>query len=108
MLVLFDQATPLPIRPYVKGHIVRTAFQQGWNKLKNGDLIAAAERAGFDVFVTTDKNIAYQQNLTERIIAIVVLGQQQWPRLQPFVQLVVDAVDAAGPSSFTEIEIPVN
>ena len=106
MLVLFDQATPVPIRPYLEGHTVRTAFQQGWDKLQNGELIAAAELAGFDLFLTTDKNMFYQQNLVHRKIAIVVLGQQQWPQLRPFIQRVVDAVNAANPGSFTEVEIP--
>jgi hypothetical protein len=83
MLVIFDQATPVPIRPYLEGHTARTAAQQGWDKLRNGDLLTAAEEAGFDLFVTTDKHMRYQQNLTSRKIAIVVLGQQQWPKLHP-------------------------
>jgi hypothetical protein len=60
MLVLFDQATPVPIRAWLEGHTVRTAFQQGWDKLKNGELLSAAEQAGFDLFLTTGKNIRYQ------------------------------------------------
>ena len=74
MRVLFDQATPLPIRAFLDQHSVSTASQQGWDKLKNGDLLTAAENAGFEVFLTTDKNIRYQQDLTRRKIAIVVLG----------------------------------
>jgi hypothetical protein len=50
MLILFDQSTPVPIRPYLERHTVRTAFQQGWDKLKNGELLTAAEEAGFDFF----------------------------------------------------------
>src|SRR5580658_6440376 len=106
MLVLFDQATPVPIRLYLEGHTVRTAFQQGWDKLKNGELLAEAEDAGFDLFLTTDKNMRYQQNLADRRIAVVVLGQQQWPHVRPRIQSVVDAVNAATPGSFTEVEIP--
>jgi hypothetical protein len=106
MLVLFDQGAPVPIRPYLQGHTVRTAFQQGWDKPKNGELLMAAEQAGFDLFLTIDKNIRYQQNLAHRRIAIVVLGQQQWPLLRPHIQRVVDAVDAATPGSFAEVEIP--
>jgi hypothetical protein len=106
MLVLFDQATPMPIRPYLAGHAVSTAFQRGSNKLKNGELLAAAEQAGFDLFSTTDKNMRYQQNLEVRTIAIVVLGQQQWPHVRPHIQRVVDAVNAAAPGSFTEVDIP--
>jgi hypothetical protein len=62
MLILFDQATPVPIRPFLEGHTVRTAAQQGWDKLRNGDLLTAAEEAGFDILLTTDKNMRYQQN----------------------------------------------
>jgi hypothetical protein len=106
MLVLFDQATPVPIRSYLEGHTVRTAFQQGWDKLKNSELLVAAEEAGFELFLTTDKNIRYQQNLAQRKIAILVLGQQQWPLLRLYIQRVVDAVNAASPGSFAELEIP--
>jgi hypothetical protein len=85
MRILFDQATPVPIRSYLVGHIVRTAAQQGWDN-RNGDLLAVAEAAGFDVLLTTDKNMFYQQNLTGRKIAMVVLGQQQRPQLRPTFQ----------------------
>lgn len=106
MRILFDQATPLPIRSYLEGHEVRTAAQEGWSTLKNGELLAAAEGSGFDVFLTTDKNIRYQQNLSERKIAIVVLAQQQWPRVRPHVRLVLQAISAATPSSYTEVVLP--
>ena len=106
MLVLLDQATPVPIRPFLTGHTVRTAAEQRWAQLGNGDLLNAAEQAGFDVLLTTDKNIRYQQNLTGRTIAIVVLGHPQWPALRPHIARVVAAVNAARPGSYTEIEIP--
>ena len=108
MRVLFDQATPVPIRTFLVGHIVRTAAQQDWDTLRNGELLIVAERADFEVFLTTDKNIRYQQNLAGRTIAIVVIGVQQWPALQPHVALVVAAVNAATPGSFTEVDIPVD
>src|SRR5258708_183614 len=106
MKILFDQATPVPIRPYLQGHFVRTAAQEHWDQLRNGDLLNAAEKAGFELLLTTDRNMGYQQNLIGRKIAIVVLGAQQWPRLRPHIQLVIDAVSAAIPGSYTEIEIP--
>jgi hypothetical protein len=106
MRIPFDQATPVPIRPYLEGHTVRTAAQEGWDRLKNGDLLAAAEEAGFDILLTTDKNIRHQQNLAARKIAIVVLGQQQWPRLRPHIQRVVEVVNASTPGSFAEVDIP--
>jgi hypothetical protein len=107
MRILFDQATPVPIRAHLDQHVVRTASQQGWDTLKNGDLLTAAEAAGFEILLTTDKNLRYQQNLTDRKIAIIVLGNQQWPQLRPHVQRVVDAITAAVPGSYIEIDIPI-
>ena len=63
MLVLVDQGAPVPLRSSLKGHTVKTAAQQGWSTLSNGDLLRAAEAAGFDVLLTTDKNLAFQQGL---------------------------------------------
>ena len=68
--------------------------------------MTAAEAAEFDVLLTTDKNIRYQQNLVGRRIAIVVLGRQQWPELRLHIQRVVEAVNAATPGSYVEVDIP--
>ena len=106
--MLFDQATPVPIREFLIGHTVRTAAQENWDRLSNGELLTAAEHAGFEVFVTTDKNLQYQQNLAGRAIAIVVIGIQQWPALQPHVARVVAAINGAKPGSFTFVEFPVD
>lgn len=106
MLVLFDQGTPVPIRPFVKGHTVQTTAERGWDTLENGELLKAAGAAGFDVLVTPDKNIRYQQNLKVRTIALVVLGDPRWPVLRLHVERVVAAVNAARPGSYTEVEIP--
>jgi len=106
MRVLFDQATPVPIRVHLEGQEVKTVAEEGWSTLKNGELLAVAESAGFDVLLTTDKNIRYQQNLSNRKIAIVVIGEQQWPKLRPYVSLVLDAVNSATPGSYAEVEIP--
>jgi len=87
MRVLFDQATPVPIRQFLTGHTVSTAAHEGWDRLRNGELLDTAEAAGFDVLVTTDKNMRYQQNLLGRKIAIIVVGKQQWPELRPTFSL---------------------
>ena len=79
MRVLFDQATPVPLRPFLEGHTVRTAAQEGWDRLRNGDLLAAAEAGGFDILLTTDKNMCYQQKLTGRKIAPVFLANSNGP-----------------------------
>jgi hypothetical protein len=106
MLILFDNGTPAPLRYALQGHIVVEAIERGWDRLVNGDLIAAAEAEGFDILLTTDKNIRYQQNLTGRKIAFVVIGNQQWPTLRRYVERVVAAVNAATPGSYAEVEIP--
>jgi hypothetical protein len=106
MNVLFDHGTPLPLTSFLKHHAVKNAKSQGWDTLSNGDLLDAAEAAGFDVLVTSDKNIAYQQNLKRRKIAIVVLGNPQWPSLRLYANLVVAAIDGAQPGSYVEVEIP--
>jgi len=105
MLILFDQGTPVPIRAFLKNHTVETAARQGWSALTNGDLLEA-ESAGFELLVTTDKNLAYQQNLTSRRIAIVVLGNSQWPIVRHYVGRIVTAVNAAKPGSYVEVNIP--
>jgi hypothetical protein len=106
MLILFDNGTPAPLRYALKGHVVVEAIERGWDRLLNGELIAAAEAAGFELLLTTDKNMRYQQNLTGRKIAFVVIGNQQWPVLRRYVDRVVAVVNAATPGSFAEIEIP--
>jgi hypothetical protein len=81
-------------------------MERGWDRLANGELIASAEAAGFELLVTTDKNMRYQQNLTGRKTAFVVLGNQQWPTLRRYVERVAAAVNAATPGSYAEVEIP--
>ncbi len=107
MLILFDNGTPAPLRHALKGHVVVEAFERGWDRLLNGELKTAAEAAGFDVLLTTDKNIRYQQNLRTRKIAFVVLGNHQWPILRRHVDKVLAAVNAATPGSYTEVDIPL-
>lgn len=77
MLILFDNGVPAPLRQALKDHVVVEAMERGWDQLVNGELIAAAEAEGFEILLTTDKNMRYQQNLTDRKIAFVVLGNQQ-------------------------------
>ena len=106
MLILFDNGTPAPLRLALEGHVVVEAMERGWDRLVNGELIAAAEAAGFDLLITTDKNIRYQQNLAGRRIAFVVLGNHQWPVLRRYVERVVIAVNAATPGSYVEVDVP--
>jgi hypothetical protein len=104
--VLFDQGTPVPLRQFLTRHEVSTAFEQGWSKLTNGELLDAAEWDGFAALVTTDSNLKYQQDLTSRRLAIVVLTTTSWPRIQGAIDAVVRAVDNATDGSYAEIDIP--
>jgi len=106
MLILFDHSTPSPLRFHLKAHRVTEARERGWDRLVNGDLLDVAEAAGFEVLLTADKNLRYQQNLIRRQIAIVVLGNAQWRVLQHYVDRVVLAVDSVVPGSVVEVEIP--
>jgi hypothetical protein len=106
MLVLFDNGTPRTLARSLSNHTVKEARAQGWEQMENGALLDAAEAAGFEVMVTTDKNIRYQQNLTERKIALVVLGKGRWKLMRPSLPKIVEAVNAARPGSYTEVDIP--
>jgi hypothetical protein len=106
VLILFDNGTPRGIGRHLSGHTVNEARDHGWEELTNGTLIDAAEQAGFDVIVTTDKNIRYQQNLNARKISLVVLGNSQWPMVKLVLEDIVAAVNAATPGSFVEVSVP--
>jgi hypothetical protein len=106
MLVLFDNGTPRTLARYlIDHHVVTEARARGWDELENGELLTVAEAAGFEVLLTTDKNLSYQQSLTGRKIAVVVLGQGRWSVIKRYVVQIVAAVNAAAPGSFTEVEI---
>lgn len=83
--------------------MVDTAFERGWQRLKNGELLTEAERAGYNIFITTDQNLKYQQSLANRKISIIVLNTTSWPRIRTQTSLVVDAVNRAKENSFDEI-----
>jgi glutamate racemase len=84
---------------------VSTAYELGWATLKNGELLAAAENSGFEVLVTTDTNLQYQQNLNQRKIAIVVLSTTSWPRIQKNIKAIVSAIDLATTNSYQSVAI---
>jgi len=102
--ILFDQGTPAPLRDHLPGHSVETAYEKGWSALRNGELLAKAE-AEFDVLVTTDRNLRYQQNLAGQRIAILVLPTTSWPRLQQITQKIAAAVDVLKPGQYVEVPL---
>jgi hypothetical protein len=79
----------------------------GWEQLSNGELLRAAEDTGFDIFLTTDQRIQYQQNLVGRKIALIVLtGTTKWSQVRLNVAQIATAVRAAEPGTYAEVFIP--
>ena len=107
MLVLFDKNVPYPLRRYLSPHLVRVAEELGWGRLANGDLLKMAEAAGIELMITADQNIRYQQNLSERKIALVVLGSSLWPFLKEHLPEILTAVNSAHIGSYAFIEVPL-
>jgi predicted nuclease of predicted toxin-antitoxin system len=106
MFILFDNGIPRTLARYLTDHhAVTEARARGWEELDNSELLA--EAAGFQVMVTTDKNLRFQQNLTDRKIAILVLGQGRWSVLKRHVAQILAAVNAATPGSYAEVDIPL-
>ena len=106
MRVLFDQGVPVTLRHRLPGHHVAAAFENGWATLTNGELLSRAESAGFDVLVTTDQSLRFQQNLAARRIAVIVIGTTSWRRIQVNTALVARAVDSAAPGTCIELPMP--
>ncbi len=105
--VLFDVNVPRSISRFLTGHTVVFADQRGWRELTNGDLLSAAEGEDFDVILTADTNLRYQQNLTGRRIAVVVLSTSAWPVIRDNLDPVIRAVDAACPGPYHEVTFPL-
>jgi hypothetical protein len=106
MRILFDQGTPAPLRYRLPGHEIKLAFEQGWSTLQNGELLNAAENGGFEVFITTDKNLRYQQNLAHRKIALIVLSAPSWPRVQNIADNIAKTIETIKANDYIEITVP--
>lgn len=106
MRILFDQGTPVAIRYALQEHFVRTANEQGWSALSNGDLLRIAEEAGFEVLLTTDTGLPQQQNLTGRKLAVVILTKNRWLLVRQRMPEIVAAVNSAKPGTYSLVEIP--
>lgn len=108
MRILFDQGTPIAIRRALAGHTVKTAREMGWSKMINGELLQAAESAGFEVFLTTDKSLPYQQNFKIRRLAAVVLSQNRWKAVKQAIPRIVTAIESAEPGTCVVVDVSVS
>ena len=107
MRVLFDVNVPDPLRNHLPSHEVHLSSELGWRLLKNGLLLDTAEREGFDVMLTADQNLRYQQNLSGREIALVVIGSNLWPFVRRHLSEIASAIDSATPGHLAFIEVPL-
>ncbi len=105
MKVLFDQGTPVPLRRFLHPHVVDTAGERGWSRLRNGDLLDLAEASHYDAFITTDTNLRYQQNMTQRVLRILVLTTTSWPRIREKTAEVLQALENLAEGEYVELEI---
>ena len=105
MNILLDECVPWPMHKLLAGHVCTTAQQCGWGGIKNGDLLRHAE-GKFDVFITSDQNIRYQQNLAGRQIPILELSTNDLRRIQAAATLVQSAIAALKPGEFRQLLIP--
>jgi predicted nuclease of predicted toxin-antitoxin system len=105
MKILLDESTPQKLRLLIGAqHTVMTAFQ-GWSELKNGELLEAAEAAGFELFITADQDLSYQQNLTGRRIAVLVLSTNNWNMVRERVGIINAAIEPAIPGTFVFVDL---
>jgi len=103
MKILFDQGTPVPLREHLTGHTVQTAFELGWSNLENGALLAVAEDT-FDLLITTDQQLRYQQNLAVRKLSVLVLMTTSWPRIQKHLPRIIDVLSQIKSGDYREID----
>ncbi len=103
MKILFDVCVPRPLFRALTGHSVKLAQELGWSELRNGDLIAAAGNADFDLFITADQSIQYQQHIRGRRIAILVLPTNSWIRLRRRATEILQCVNSLQPGEFFEL-----
>ena len=106
MKILLDQGTPVPLRVHLVGHKVATTYELGWANLQNSQLLEAAEEAGYDLLVTTDQNLKYQQNLRGRKLALLVLLSTSWPRLWAHVETIGQLIETMEVGEYKEFSLP--
>jgi predicted nuclease of predicted toxin-antitoxin system len=104
--ILIDQNLTEYMRDLLPGHDVVHSSEAGWSELANGDLLTAAEAAGFDAMLTADKNILHQNRLTGRWIGLIVLSTNRWPTIQQFPERVLTALENLTPGAYVEVEFP--
>lgn len=105
MKVLLDECTPRLVKRGIAADLVKTVQEMGWQGVKNGKLLRRAE-SEFDVSITTDKRLKYEQDLTGRALAIIVLPSNQLPVVKAIIPQLQKVLDSAKPGDFVEVPLP--
>ena len=103
MKILFDHDTPRTLRRYLTEHTVDTAREKGWAEVRNGNLLDNAEREGYEIMITADQSMRYQQNMAHRQIAVIVLLSNRWPRVQLKIEEIKAALEGMEPGEVREV-----
>jgi len=104
--IRLDECVPVQVRHALTGHDVSTVQAQGWKGIQNGELLAAAEAAGFALFILADKNLRYQQNLAGLRMAVLELWINHRPTLERHLPLVRAAAESIQPGEYRVLESP--
>ena len=108
MRILFDKNVPVGVRRFLKDHDVRTVVEMGWpDQLENGELLTKAATSGFEVLVTSDQNIRFQQNLEGRTLALLVLGSNIWPIVREHGDAIASTIERMTPGQHRFVEMPL-
>lgn len=103
MRILFDVNIPEPLRRYLAEHTVDTADEKGWARIRNGNLLDNAERDGYEIVITADQSMRYQQNMAGRQVAVIVLLSNRWPRVQLRIEEIRAALEGVEPGEVREV-----
>jgi hypothetical protein len=102
--IFLDEDVPRKLAPFLSGHEVQSVVSMLWGGIKNGALLVLIEREGFDVFITGDRNMPYQQQLAGRSFAVLIMSTINWPVLKLHIEKIVVAVATAEPGTVTQVD----
>ena len=103
--ILLDENLPIALKRLLTGHEVATAKDMGWKGIQNGALLTLAQQSGFEVLITGDKNLSYQQNPVGRTVALVVLSETQWQVVRSGSDRILEALIGIAAGSYREVTL---
>src|SRR5690349_10297841 len=106
MNILLDQGTPLPLRYSLAGHTIKTVHEQDWGNLTDYELLESAHSAGFDVFITPDRNLSAHHDAARHNMAVVILSKSRWKLIRLVLGDIEAAISTAQRGTYTVIEVP--